>query len=112
MSTVYSINKGVSKPIAFRGLKAQYITYLAVGLVLLLVLFAALYVSGVHLAICLGLIAVLGCSLFIGVMQASKHFGEHGLKKWMARARLPETLRFRSRCSFTHLKYNDPYDLR
>lgn len=112
MNSVYTINKGVGKPIVFKGLKAQYITYLAMGLVMLLLLFAALYVSGVHLAICLGLIAALGGGLFFAVVYASKHFGQHGLKKWMARSRLPETLRFRSRRSFTRLKYNDPYDPR
>jgi hypothetical protein len=37
MASVYQINKGVGKPIVFRGLKAQYIAYLAVGLVVLLV---------------------------------------------------------------------------
>ena len=33
MATVYYINKGINKPIVFKGLKAQYIGYLAVGLV-------------------------------------------------------------------------------
>jgi hypothetical protein len=28
MSSIYQINKGVSKPIVFKGLKAQYIAYL------------------------------------------------------------------------------------
>lgn len=112
MNSVYTINKGVGKPIVFKGIKAQYITYLAIGLVVLLLLFAALYVSGIHLAICLVLIATLGTGLFFGVIYASKHFGQHGLKKWMARNRLPETLRFRSRHLFTRLKYTDHYDLR
>jgi len=45
MSSIYQINKGVSKPIVFKGLKAQYIAYLAIGLVFLLVAFAVLYIS-------------------------------------------------------------------
>ena len=45
-SSIYGINKGINKPIEFRGLKAQYIWYLAGGLVGLLVLFAILYISG------------------------------------------------------------------
>jgi len=28
MSSVYKINKGINKPIEFKGLKAQYIAYL------------------------------------------------------------------------------------
>ena len=56
MSTsVYNINKGINKPIEFKGLKAQYIGYLAAGLVVLLVLFAILYIIGVNMFICLGL---------------------------------------------------------
>nr|WP_262712406.1 DUF4133 domain-containing protein [Arachidicoccus ginsenosidivorans] len=35
----YEINKGVNRAIEFRGLKAQYIYYLAVGLAVLLLLF-------------------------------------------------------------------------
>ena len=34
----YTINKGINAPLVFKGLKAQYIAYLAVGLVVLLVL--------------------------------------------------------------------------
>jgi hypothetical protein len=42
----YSINKGINKPIEFKGLKAQYIGYLGGGLGYLLVLFAILYLIG------------------------------------------------------------------
>ena len=40
---MYQINKGINKPIEFKGLKAQYIGYLAVGLVILLIGFAIMY---------------------------------------------------------------------
>ncbi|MDB5129720.1 DUF4133 domain-containing protein, partial [Mucilaginibacter sp.] len=36
----YQINKGINRPIEFKGLKAQYIGYLGSGLVALLILFA------------------------------------------------------------------------
>jgi len=39
-NSIYQINKGINKPIEFKGLKAQYIWYLGGGLVALLVLFA------------------------------------------------------------------------
>ena len=39
-NSVYQINKGINKPIEFKGLKAQYIWYLGGGLVALLILFA------------------------------------------------------------------------
>jgi hypothetical protein len=46
-TSVYRINKGINKPIEFKGLKAQYIGYLAAGLVLPLVMFAVMYIGTV-----------------------------------------------------------------
>ena len=61
MSTsVYKINKGINKPIEFKGLKAQYIWYLGGGLLILLILFAILYICGLNSFVCLGIIFVLG----------------------------------------------------
>lgn len=60
MNSVYKINKGINRPIEFKGLKAQYIGYLAIGLVSLLILFTVLYIAGVNMFICLALIASLG----------------------------------------------------
>jgi len=107
MASVYQINKGVNKPIVFRGLKAQYIAYLAVGLVLLLVSFAVLYISGVSLFIVLPLILLLGTALFLITFRLSNRFGQHGLMKYLAKRGLPKCLKFRSRRLFTQLKYKD-----
>ena len=43
MNSVYKINKGINKPIEFKGLKAQYIGYLGAGVIVLLILFAIFY---------------------------------------------------------------------
>ncbi len=107
MASIYQINKGVSKPIVFKGLKAQYIAYLAVGLVLLLIAFAVLYISGVSLFIVLPLIITLGTILFVGTFRLSHRFGEHGLMKYLAKKGLPKSLKFRSRRLFTNLKNSD-----
>lgn len=107
MATVYTINKGVSRPIMFRGLKAQYIGYLAVGLVLLLLLFAILYILHIGLIIILPLILAAGGGLFTGTQALSRRFGEHGLDKYLARRKLPRTLRFRTRKLFTDLAKPD-----
>lgn len=104
MASVYQINKGVSKPIVFKGLKGQYIAYLAVGLVLLLIAFAVLYISGVNLFVVLPLIVGLGTSLFLIVSRLSHRFGEHGLMKYFAKRSLPKYLRFTSRRLFINLK--------
>lgn len=104
MATVYPINKGINKPIEFRGLKGQYIGYLAGGLVGLLLLFAALYLIGTSLYVCLPVIGVLGTGLFVGVTRLSRRFGQHGLSKYFARQGMPRYIRFRSRRLFTTLK--------
>lgn len=103
MSSIYSINKGVSQPIVFKGLKAQYIAYLAVGLVALLILFAILYVMGISVFIVLPLILLLGTGLFFLIFHLSDRFGTYGLMKFLAKRRLPASIRFRSRNLFTSL---------
>jgi hypothetical protein len=104
MASIYHINKGVSKPIVFKGLKAQYIAYLAIGLVLLLIVFSVLYISGLSLMILVPLILTLGTALFFVTYRLSHRFGEHGLMKYLAKRNLPDCLKFRSRRLFTQLK--------
>lgn len=104
MATVYQINKGVGRPIVFKGLKAQYIAYLALGLVLMLIGFAVGYVSGVPLVVLMVLVGLFGGGLFVVVFRMSARFGEHGLLKFLARRGLPKYLVFRSRRLFTGLK--------
>lgn len=105
MAIVYQINRGVSKPIVFKGLKAQYIAYLAIGLVLLLLIFAILYIAGLSLFVILPVILILGSTLFMVTFRLSHRFGEHGLMKYIAKKGLPKYVRFASRRLFTALKY-------
>ena len=103
-TSVYRINKGINRPIEFKGLRAQYIAYLAVGLVGLLLLFTFLYLVGTPLMVCLPVVLLLGGALFAGVYHLNKRFGEHGLGKRLARRSIPDFLRLRSRALFLHLK--------
>lgn len=103
MASVYQINKGINKPIEFKGLKAQYITYLAIGLVMLLVLFAAMYIIGINLFICLFLIVTSGTALFMTVSRMSSKYGEYGLLKKAAKRYIPSAIQSRSRKIFIHL---------
>lgn len=107
MSSVYQINKGINKPIEFKGLRAQYIAYLAVGLVLLLIGFAVLYILGVALFVVLPLIGGLGTGLFVSVFRLSHRFGQYGLMKFLAKRQLPAYLKLNSRKVFTSLKKKD-----
>jgi len=104
MSSIYHINKGINKPIEFKGLRAQYIAYLAIGLVFLLISFAVLYICGISLWVIMPVIMGSGTGLFFTVFRLSHKYGEHGLMKYFARKQLPESLKFRSRGLFIHLK--------
>jgi hypothetical protein len=104
MSSVYQINKGIGRPITFKGVKAQYIGYLAGGLVALLILFAVLYIIGFNTYICLLLVGGSGTALVTGVFRMSLKYGQHGLLKRNAKRSLPDYVKFRSRKIFIHLK--------
>lgn len=104
MTSVYKINKGINKPIEFKGLKAQYIVYLAVGLIALLILFAVLYIIGVNMFVCLALTVLLGVTLFMTVYRMSDKYGQHGLLKKMARRNMPDFIKSNSRKLFLQLK--------
>lgn len=108
MASIYQINKGINKPIMFKGLKAQYIAYLAVGVVVLFIAFAILYILGLSLFVVLPLITGLGVGLFFTVYRLSHRFGEHGLMKYFAKRSLPNYIRFQSRGLFIRLKTQSP----
>lgn len=91
-TSVYKINKGINKPIEFKGLKAQYIAYLGAGLIALLVLFAALYIAGVNMYVCLVFIGILGIILFMTVYRMSDKYGQYGLLKKLAARSLPDSI--------------------
>jgi Domain of unknown function (DUF4133) len=99
-NSVYKINKGINKPIEFKGLKAQYIWYLATGLVSLLILFAILYIIGVNTYVCLAMILALGAVLFMQVTKLSNKYGEHGMMKKIASRSVPGVVKSSSRKIF------------
>jgi hypothetical protein len=103
-NSVYKINKGINKPIEFKGLKAQYIWYLGIGLVLLLILFAVLYIVGVNTYVCLVLILILGAILFFYVSKLSNKYGQHGMMKKIASQSVPRIVKSYSRKMFLNNK--------
>ena len=103
MNSVYQINKGINKPIEFKGLKAQYIAYLAIGLVVLLLAFSIMYLAGVHMYLCLVIVGSAGTVLYSWVTRASRKYGRYGLMKRAAARRIPGCLKSRSRKLFTAL---------
>ena len=109
MGTVYQINKGLNRPISFRGLKAQYIAYLSAGLVVLLLGFTVGYILGLPLVVLLPVTGLLGAALFVAVTSLSKRFGRYGLMKYLAAKKVPVYLWFNSRKLFIHLKNGGGY---
>ncbi len=105
-NSVYKINKGINKPIEFKGFKAQYIWYLGIGLVALLVLFAVLYIIGVNTYVCLVLTLLLGAGLFIRVSKLSNKYGEHGMMKKIARQSVPRVIKSYTRKLFFKMAEN------
>ncbi|MCJ8208108.1 DUF4133 domain-containing protein [Mucilaginibacter sp. RS28] len=104
MSSVYPINKGIGKPLEFRGLKAQYIAYLAAGLVILLLAFATLYMFGCGLLLLMPMVVIIGSGLFYFVFRYSHKYGQYGLMKKAARAQLPNAIRIHSRSIYQNIR--------
>ena len=92
-NSVYQINKGINKPIEFKGLKAQYVWYLGGGLVALLILFAIIYIIVVNVFIFLGIIVSLSTVLFMYVYKLSRTYCEFGLIKKVARKAVPKVIK-------------------
>ena len=100
MATVYKINKGINQSIEFKGLKAQYIWYLGGGVILLLILFAALFILGLPSYACVVVIGVLGTLLVVKIYAMSRKYGEYGMMKAFARRQLPKAIRCTTRKVF------------
>jgi hypothetical protein len=89
MSAVYQINKGVNRPVEFKGIKGPYILYLGAGLVLLLLLFAILFTAGCNTYLSLGIILPAGALFLLLGSRLSRQYGEYGLLKRFAKQQLP-----------------------
>ncbi|MBX3253325.1 MAG: DUF4133 domain-containing protein [Chitinophagaceae bacterium] len=104
MASVYQINKNINRPIEFKGIKAQYITYLALGLVALLLVFAIGYLVGISSYLLLPAIGTGGFILVTRIYNVSHKHGEHGMMKIAAHRKIPTAIVCRSRKPLTHLK--------
>lgn len=100
MSSIYQINKGINKSIEFKGLRAQYIWYLAGGVMVLLILFSILYIVGINTYLCLLIILPTGIAMVLKIYALSHKYGEFGLMKNLARRQIPPVIRCNSRETF------------
>src|SRR5690606_36065300 len=108
MATVYRINKGVNRSIEFRGIKAQYLLFVAVGVVLLPLLSAIASIAGIPSMTAIVAVVAAGDALVLADQRYSKRNGEHGVAKKLAQSRLPRYVTASSRnvfISFNSGKY-------
>ena len=96
-NTIYTINKGINRPLEFRGLKAQYIWYLAGGLVGVLTVFSILYIAGVNAYVTVFIGLSLGGFIFFFVYKMNDKYGQWGWMQRAAQKKVPKRLVSRSR---------------
>ncbi|WON93766.1 DUF4133 domain-containing protein [Sphingobacterium sp. UGAL515B_05] len=99
-NSVYKINKGINKSIEFKGLKAQYIWYVAITILTLLILFSILYFIGLSQYVCLMIVGGAGFWILKVIFSLSKKYGEHGLMKAMAKKMIPTVIKANNRNIF------------
>jgi hypothetical protein len=99
-NSVYQINKGINQSIQFKGLKAQYIWYLGGGIIVLMILFAGIYIIGLPSFVCIGIIGISGTLLVFKIYQMSHKYGEHGMMKALAKRQIPKAIRTQGRKIF------------
>ena len=105
-SAVYNINKGINKAIEFKGVKAQYLAYLAIGLIGLLIVFSVCYIAGVPVWIIIPGVVILGVVLFTWVTRFSQKYGAHGLMKLAAFRQVAPAVTCRTRKMFFDILKN------
>lgn len=77
----YSINRGIGKPVEFKGLKSQYLFIFAGGLLSVFVLFVIMYMVGIPQWFCIGFGVVAASILVWQTFAMNAKYGEHGLMK-------------------------------
>ncbi|WP_286845134.1 DUF4133 domain-containing protein [Proteiniphilum sp. UBA5346] len=93
----YEINKGVGRSVEFHGLKAQYLSVFAGGLLAIFILVAVLYMIGVNHFFCLLLGVAGGIIIVWQTFLMNRKYREHGLMKLGARKNHPRYLLNRKR---------------
>lgn len=88
----YPVNKGIDRPVEFKGLKAQYLFIFAGGLLALFILFVILYMVGIGQWICIGFGATSSSVLVWQTFALNARYGQYGLMKLGAARSRPRYL--------------------
>lgn len=85
----YQVNRGIGKPVEFKGLKSQYLFIFCGGLLAVFVVFIVLFMAGVNQWLCIGFIVSASLLLVWQTFRLNAKYGTHGLMKAAARKRHP-----------------------
>jgi hypothetical protein len=96
----YTINKGINRPVTFKGLQGQYIWWFAGSMIGVMILFVIFFVCGVNSWVCVFIALITGGVLATRIIKRSQQYGLYGLMKARAARRIPTAIRCRSRAVF------------
>ena len=95
----YPVNKGIGRPVEFKGLKAQYLFLFAGGLLSAFILFVILYMAGAGQWLCMGFGITAASAVVWFTFRLNAKYGQHGLMKLGAARMRPRYLLHRRRVS-------------
>ena len=96
----YPVNKGIGRPVEFKGLKAQYLFLFAGGLLAVFILFVILYMAGADQWLCIGFGVTSASAVVWLTFRLNAKYGEYGLMKLGAARMRPRYLLHRRRVSY------------
>lgn len=99
----YDLNRGINKPVEFKGLVGSNIYFLVAGIGGTFLLFVALYLMRVPLLVTILITFAAGGGMWAGVFALNRKYGEHGLMKASARRSSPKYITNRQSRLFQHL---------
>lgn len=85
----YSINRGIGRPVEFKGLRSQYLFIFAGGLLAVFVAFVVMYMVGINQWICIGFGCISALVLVYLTFTLNDKYGTYGLMKLFARRNHP-----------------------
>lgn len=74
----YPVNRGIGKPVEFKGLKSQYLFIFAGGLLAVFVVFIILFMAGVNQWVCIGFGVTAALLLVWQTFRLNERYGTHG----------------------------------
>jgi uncharacterized membrane protein len=97
----YTVFKGINKTVEFKGLRAQYLVYFVVGIIILFMLFVVLRMFNTNIVGTIITVVILALVLMVVVFRMNAKYGQYGLMKKQAQKRCPRFLI--SRKSFKYI---------